>query len=161
MPSFGAGGFWLIRTLVMSVNAYVAVRPTKSWVLIGLLETNVTPSPYFVAASRISFSVNSSGAGALAAPSLPAWAPKPEAIAANCSAASAFIATDCSMVPLPSGLSLIIVDAVMQPEANTDTIATSERRAYLVMLTAPGEKPATSRERPLPFDDVKRFERVI
>jgi hypothetical protein len=64
----------------------------------------------------MSFSLNSSGGPAALSPSFPAVSPKVAAIAVSCAAASAFIAMDCSMVPLPSGFTLIVVTEVKQPD---------------------------------------------
>ncbi len=94
--------------------------------MIGLDETKTTPSPYFVAASFMSFSEKSSGGSLLLAPG--AASLNPPAIAANWLAAAAFMLSVCSMVPLPSGRSLMLVSAVMQPEVIAASSRTAERR---------------------------------
>ena len=85
------------------------------------------------------FSLNSSGGAGGLSLSFSAASPKVDAIAVSWAAASAFIAMDCSMVPLPSGFTLIVVTEVRQPEVMKPQRKTSRRarRCPVIEWTLP------------------------
>ena len=103
--------------------------------MIGLDDTKTTPSPYFAAASFISFSEKKLGRLALLGAGR--GVAEPAGHVGKLAAAAALMLRVCSMVPLPSGRSLMLVSAVMQPEVIAASSRTLERRTSARMEWTP------------------------
>src|SRR5215211_3169407 len=103
----GAGGCVDTFSLLMSVNAYTDSRPWPSGVVIGVDDTNVTPSPRTEAILRACASDNGSNVD-----------PRPPPSADNCfSCATACVVSSMLwvIVPLPPPSTFRMVVMLKQP----------------------------------------------